>query len=394
MVLPVAYKVGTSSSFGNVVARSNFTPQQQAVMDQGGNYAGYAVVDGHFTYVGAGATGQDAYNRVYGTTAPATSTSAPSTSAPAGLPGKAWMDGPAGLAGAVSPTAAAAQVDPAAAAKIAKDAANKDALARIRDVLGQYGLDSLSDFVWQSIVSGMSETQILQSIRETPQFKQRFPAIDDRRSKGLPALSPAEYIAYEQTATQMMRAAGIPTGFYDSPEDFRKFLANDVSVKELSDRVDLARQAAYQAPTEVRQALRSQFGLGDGDLAAYFLDSDRAAPLLQRTYNAATIAGASTRTGYNTSADQDYMLADLGITADQAQSGFNQLAQQRELFDPLAGHNEGAITVDEQLGAAFGGSAAATRRIEDRRRSRVAEFGGGGGFAGTAQGLTGVGQAQ
>lgn len=388
MALAVAYHVGTSKVYGNVVARSSFTPDQQRIMDQGGNYAGYAVVDGHFTYVGAGASGQDAYNRIYG---------APAATA---QPAKgSWMDGPAGYTGGTSTptvpgTPAAAATSPTDdAAKVAKDAANQDALARIKDVLGQYGLDSLSGFVWQSIVSGMSETQVLQAIRETPQFQQRFPAIAERQKKGLPALSPGEYVAYEQAATQMMRAAGLPSGFYDNPDDFTKFLTADVSVKELSDRVDLARQAAYQAPAEVRTALRTQFGLGDGDLAAYFLDSNRAVPLLQRTYNAAQIAGVSARTGYGTTAEQDYRLADLGVGADQAQAGFSALAQQQELFNPLAGHNEGVITTDQQLAAAFAQNPEAQRAIERRRQERVAEFGGGGGYAGTQSGLSGIGSA-
>jgi hypothetical protein len=145
----------------------------------------------------------------------------------------------------------------------------------------------------------------------------------------------------------------------------------------------------------VRSALRNQFGLGDGDLAAYFLDPNRAQPLLQRTYNAAQIAGAGTRTGYNVNADQDYRLVDQGVTAAQAQSGFSTLQQSQELFNPLTGHsNEGAITTDQQLGAAFGGNAADQQQIDRRRQQRQAEFQDGGAFAANQQGMSGLGVAQ
>lgn len=303
-----------------------------------------------------------------------------------------WMS-PSTGAGLVTPVPVADGSAPATTAD-PKTAAQRDALALIKQTLAQYGLpDSLADWAWSEIVAGKGNAEIMLDLQQRPEFKTRFPAIDGRRAKGLPALSPGEYVAYENTATQMFRAAGLPQGFYDSPDDFTKFLSADVSVKELSDRVDLAKQAAYQAPEEVRTALRTQFGLGSGDMAAWFLDPDRAAPLLQRTYSAATIAGASTRTGYQTSAEQDFRLTDLGVTADQAQAGFNALGRQRGLFDPLLGHHETQITVDEQLGAAFGGNVEDDRRIEKRRQDRVAEFGGGGSYAGTNTGMTGIGRA-
>lgn len=292
-----------------------------------------------------------------------------------------------------SPRPAWETLSPATGAGPAGTAAQRDALSLIRDTLSQYGLpDSLAAWAWSEIQAGKGNAEILLDLRQRPEFKARFPAIDAREKAGLPPLSPAEYVSYEQTAAQMFRAAGLPEGFYDSPDDFTKFLTNDVSVKELSDRVDLARQAAFQAPQEVRDALR-RIGVGDGDMTAYFLDETRAVPLLQRNLAAAGIAGAARRTGVGTSLEQDFRLADLGVSAEQAQAGFSALGQQRELFTPLAGHAEDAITLDEQLGAAFEGNSDAARKIERRRRSRVAEFQGGGSYAAGARGVSAFGSA-
>lgn len=305
--------------------------------------------------------------------------------------GDAGGGGPGGPGG---PGGMGAANAPGSAAALAKDSSNRDALAQINKVLGDYGLEGLADFAWREIVNGRSGNEILQDIRETPQFNERFPAIKARTKAGLPALSPGEYVSYEKNATEYMRAAGLPKGFYDDKTDFTKFLTNDVSLNELGQRIDMAKQAAYQAPTELRQALRGKFGLGDGDLAAFFLDPDKAQPLLQRTYNAAAIAGAGTRTGYDTSADQDYRLADLGVSADQAQAGFGQLGHDKELFSALTGHsNEGAISTDTQLAAQFGGNSNATDQVESRRRQRQAEFRDGGQFAETQGGITGLGSA-
>lgn len=272
-------------------------------------------------------------------------------------------------------------------------AEQRDAYTVIRQALEYYGLPaSLADWAWGEITAGKGNAEVMQDLQQRQEFKDRFPAIEARIKLGLPPLSPGEYVAYEQSAIQMMRAAGLPEGFYDSPDDFTKFLAADVSVKELGDRVGLARDAMYQAPPEVRDALR-QFGMSDGDLTAYFLDDVRALPLLEKTYAAAQIAGASTRTGFQTTQAQDFRLAELGVSADQAQTGLSQLGQQRGLMAAAVGRPEQAITVDEQIDAVFGGNAAKAQQIERRRRSRQAEFQGGGGFAATTRGVAGLGPA-
>lgn len=268
----------------------------------------------------------------------------------------------------------------------------RDAKARILSVLAEYGLESLSDFVWQQILQGKSDAEVLQDIRNTPEFKKRFPAIETRTRKGLAPISPGEYVAYERQARQIMRAAGIPEGFYDGLDDFTGFLDRDVSISELNDRIQLGRQAAFEAPADVRAALQRDYGVSEGGLTAFFLDPDRATPILEKQYRAAQIGGASTRTGFGeTTREQNERLAGLGITAGQAQEGFGMLSDSKELFTAME-RGEDNVGRDEQLGAAFEGNAAARRRIEQNRRKRLAKFEGGGGFASSQGGLSGLAQ--
>lgn len=386
--------MAVATPIAGAVPITQFTPAQQATLRSGAAVGNFQVINGHVmdtaTAAGKALLAQRTANAPTAPAAP--DPSAPVTpGAPGGGVGRIPFTGPHGapnILGNLPPA------DPAAdAAKIAKDAANRDALAQIKQVLQQYGLESLSDFAWQEIVAGRSGNEVLQDIRQTPQFQQRFPAIAARQKVGLPPLSPGDYVAYENTATQYMRNAGLPTGFYDSPEDFTKFLSGDVSLKELGERITLARDAA-NGPSEARDALVNKFGLSIGDLTAFFLDPDRAEPLLQRNYNAAQIAGAGTRTGYGDTAAQDLRLADLGVTAAQAQQGFSHLGQESELFHGLPGQNEQDISTDQQLGAEFMGDAAAQKTIEQRARSRVATFGGGGGFNTSREGVGGLGQAR
>lgn len=302
------------------------------------------------------------------------------------------MGGPVGSTGpgVVSPDSIP---DPIKAAQdAARDAANADAFVQVQEALRQYGLESMTNWVWEQIVGGKSAAEVQRDLRKTPEFAQRFPAIKEREAKGLSPLSPGEYVSYEKQARQLMRAAGMPEGLYDSNEDFTKYLASDVSPAELNDRIDGARRAAYEFLGEERTVLERDYGLGPGDLVAFWLDPDRALPVLQKREAAAKIGGAGIRTGFGSTRAENEDLVALGVTADRAQEGFSVLAQGSELFAPID-LGEDAITREEQVGAVFKGNAAAERRIKQRTRRRQAVFEGGGSFAETQEGVAGLGSA-
>lgn len=269
----------------------------------------------------------------------------------------------------------------------------QNALAYIQTVLDQYGLGGLSQWAWQEIVSGKSESQVLLDMQQTPEFKAAFPEIQQRLDAGLPAISPADVINYRTQARQIMQAAGLPADFYDQPSDFSPFIVGDMSLQELSDRVNLAKTAAYEVPQTVRDHLANYYGLDEGHLAAAFLDPTRAEPVLARQFAAAQAGGAAATTGFgDITRSQAENLADLGVTASQAQSGFSQLAHMRQLMNPLPGENTTGISPDQQMQAEFGGNAAQQDRILAEQRRRLAPFAGGGSFA-QGQSGTSVGSA-
>lgn len=267
-----------------------------------------------------------------------------------------------------------------------------DAYAELKDLLARYGLPSLTDWAWQQLVAGKSQEEIALNLYDQPAFKERFPAIELRRAAGLNAMSPAEYVAYETQARQLMRAVGFPPSFYDQPDDFTKFIAGDVSLNELNQRATLYQQAAFATPVEVRQQLNSLYGVTEGDIAAYFADPTRALPLLQQKFSAAQASGAAVRTGYGgLTINEAERLAGLGVNGDQAQQGFAQLANAKELFNTLPGENADAIGRDAQQAAVFGGDAAAKRKIEKRAAERVGQASGAQSFSLGQKGAAGLG---
>jgi len=263
----------------------------------------------------------------------------------------------------------------------------------IRDLLDTYGLSELSDFVGNFIVQQdvIDENVLIGQIRERPEYRQRFAANEARRAAGLNVLSEGQYIALENTYRQYLRASGLPSGFYDSNDDFQNLIANDVSPGELAERVNQGYEAIRFADPEVVSQMQELYGVGEGELAAYFLDPERATPvLLQRAQAAQTAAGAA-QAGMQLTTEEAEQLAQEGITQQQARAGAALIEQTEELFQPTTGEREPAFTREEQLGAVFGTDPRAAQRLRQRTRRRQAEFEAGGGFATGAGGeVTGL----
>lgn len=249
-----------------------------------------------------------------------------------------------------------------------------NASAYLQAVLDQYGLGSLTDWAFGALKRGLSAEQILQEMRATTEFKARFPAIAQREQAGLPALSPGEYVSYEKAATQMMRDAGLPSGFWDQPSDFTDLLAKDVSQAELQDRINQGfNRMQFQVPEEVRTVFHDWFGpQGEGALAAFFLDPDRAKPVLMEMANKAFVGGYGKRFGFDVGQDTATQIVQSGRT-DQAPQAFEQLDQARSYFDETISEKTD-LTQEQGVRSAFGLDGDATRAVQQRQQERQAQF--------------------
>jgi hypothetical protein len=161
-----------------------------------------------------------------------------------------------------------------------------------------------------------TEAQVLNSIYDSEAYKTRFAANETiaqrmKDGKGRPGdrlLKPFEYIEAEKGYETILREAGLPTGFYDTQDDFRRLIENSVSVGELTDRVNIARNALQNADAQTKNALKDYYGWTEGELAAYMLDSEKAFDIVnskfkytteeaKQMYASAEIGGAALRAG-------------------------------------------------------------------------------------------------
>jgi hypothetical protein len=279
----------------------------------------------------------------------------------------------------------------------------EDARVTMANVLATYGLGDLSDFVYTEIIAKETVNinnpdAIIFAIREQPAYQKRFAGNAARLKKGLSELDPASYIGLENQFRQTLQSNGLPANFYDQTEDFQSLIEGDVSPSELNERVQQGYRAVADADPAVKEQMKNLYGIGESELAAYFLDPQRTAPLLTRQAQAASIAARGLEQGgIQLSGAYAEDLARRGITEQQARAGFAEVGGLGELRQTFAG--ETALSGEQLAGAAFGLDVAAQQELERKRRLRTGEFAGGGSFARTTGETSGsistaVGRAQ
>lgn len=266
----------------------------------------------------------------------------------------------------------------------------------LKAILDYYGLGDLFDRLDKVIQAdpplAAQPTLLLNSVRDTPQFKQRFKGNEARRQRGLPELSPADYVAIEDGYRQTLRANSMPQGFYDTEDDFAKFIGSDVRPDELNNRIRLGYNAVMEAEPGTKAELQRLYGLQDSDLAAFFLDPNRfqQSDAIRKAESAKIASEARRQAGITLEQQQAEALAREGISRQEAAQGFAAISEQEQLFQAQM-QGEQAIGQAEQIAGTFGTNAAARQAIAERRRRRTAQFETGGGFAGaTTKGVSGL----
>lgn len=210
-------------------------------------------------------------------------------------------------------------------------------------------------------------------LRESEAFKRRFAANEARLAAKKPAYSVSQYLQLESAYRQALNASGMPKDFYDTPEDFQNFIANDISPDEIQYRIQQGYEAVKNADPQVVNELKTLYGLDDATLAAYFIDPNRTKEQVVRSARAAEVAAqARQQAGISLTAPQAELLSTQGVTESTAQAGFAKIKQSEQLLSPLAG--EDALTQEELIAGTFGTSGAATQRVATARRRRQAAF--------------------
>lgn len=227
----------------------------------------------------------------------------------------------------------------------ARDRQRQDAYAMLLGFLTDYGLEELAGWVWNEIVSDTPEAQIYLELRKQEPYKRRFAGMEARRKKGLRAISEAEYMQLEDDYRSIFRNAGLPSGLFDSKDDFVGYIGEDVSPGELQTRVDFATKRVQRTKQEVRTALRDYYGIGESEILAFVLDPTKGLDHIDKRIRAAEVSGAATLAGLGVSQTRAEYLSEVGVDFEQAQAGFNEIAGE---FTSARSQSYGLEGLDQQ----------------------------------------------
>lgn len=252
--------------------------------------------------------------------------------------------------------------------------AQRDAFAALNAIFTQYGIGSLAPAIANFLKQGYSADTISLLLEDTPEYKQRFAANETRIKKGMSALTPAQYLATEASYREIMRAAGVPVGFYDQNTDFQKFLENDVSPQELQQRVTDATNFINSADPQQLAYMKQHYTTGD--LVAYALDPTRAEPLIGKAFNASQIGGTAAQHGFTIDSGLAEQMVNAGVSNSQASSGFGLIQTTLPNDQKLAAISGTDISAYDEMKEAFfndGNVTLKRQRLSDQEKAR---FGG------------------
>lgn len=255
--------------------------------------------------------------------------------------------------------------------------------------LAQYGLEGVYDALWTKYTRGEIDTTnsdaFIYSLKDEPVYKQRFAANEIRKAKGLPELLPSTYIAMEQEYKNVMSYNGLSQSYYGDQAKLEKLIGGDVSTNELNNRLRDAYRVVKDAPADVTEKLRTMYGLTDGDILSYFLDPEQArkdmtaADYKIQAQAALTAAKAQRQAGLQVGTPFAEKVARAGLTDIQQTNAFESVAGMRELG--RAAQTEAGLSQEQLAGQALGLDAEAKRKLDELKRQKVANLGGGGSFS-------------
>lgn len=272
---------------------------------------------------------------------------------------------------------------------------DKDAFALLKDLFASYGLDELYPVIEGYMKSGMGPSEAKVKLKTEKAYIERFKGNEIRRSKGLNVLSEADYLEIENSYSETLKAYGLQNYFGSSAttQDRKNrnlrmadVIGNDVSAVEFKDRVSTAVDRVANADTFTKNAFRQFYNIGETELVSYFLDPQKALVNLKEKAAAAEIGGAALGQQLTTSMTSAEDLARFGISREQAQVGYANIAE----ILPTAGK---LSQIYAQEGITYGQAEAEAETFkglasEQRKRQRLIarETGAFGGASGITKG--------
>lgn len=260
-----------------------------------------------------------------------------------------------------------------------------------------------SGWLFEQMQNGVeSEASLAMAIEATPEFKQRYGIIDEMRRRAVagenvvvPTVQQVQ--EYEASYRQVMSSYGVPSWFYDSYEDAHKAIKNNLTIEQITQRIETSYNIVQNMPQEVKDVFAEFYGdMGtDQGLIAAVLDPEKTTNELARATRASYFGGLARRQQEFVSKRQSEMYAELNRSQVQAEQDVANMAQLRPITETQIGESSIDSSGDLAFRAGALGDVEAQRLAEDRLTTRrLGQQSTFGGASGVQSGLTGSGRAQ
>lgn len=264
----------------------------------------------------------------------------------------------------------------------------RDAFALIEQTMRSYGfmdaeLNEILTYIKGALINPrIGPNQVLIDLRGLNAYKSRFKGNEDRRAKGLNALSESEYLTQEKDYSETFSQKGLQR--FINRAQFATLIGNDISNYELGKRTDYAVQRVEYGNPLVKQQLRDFYKITDTDMVAYYLNPKEVLPELEAKTTAAEIGATAVSFGLATDRARAESLRAAGVDLTKAKTGYEQIAeylprtQELGKFYSQTGIDYTQTTAEEEE---FKGTASAKRAREQLRQIEVGSFSGRSGLA-------------
>jgi hypothetical protein len=273
------------------------------------------------------------------------------------------------------------------------DKDTRDAFALLKDTFDAYGLNTLATEIEKFMKSGLTTSEAKIELRKTKAYEDRFYGNKLRSASNLNVLSEAEYLDLENSYSETLKSYGLQDYFGTAVTPEQKVtrqkaiaavIGNDISAVEFKDRVKTSVDRVANADAQTKAAFKSFYNITDTELVKYFLDPAKSLVSLKEKAAAAEIGGAASLQGLSTTAANAEELAKLGITKEQAQAGYQKVAEVLPTAQKLSAiYDEDKITYGQTEAEAetFKGLASAKRKREQLVSKEIGTFSGQSGLA-------------
>lgn len=267
----------------------------------------------------------------------------------------------------------------------------RDAFALIEATMRSYGftedeLKELNTYIQAGLLNPkLGPEQMVLQLRQLPVYKARFAGNEERRARGLNALSEANYLLQENAYAETLRQYGLQR--FVTRGQFATFIGNDISNTEVGRRVKTAVERLQMGDPAILRQLRSYYAITDSDIVSYFLNPKEVLPELEAKTTQAEIGATAAQYGLNADLARAKELQQYGVNLDEARMGYSKIAERLPRATTLADiYKQAGIdytqTTAEQ--EEFKGLASAKRARERLKELEIGSFTGQSGLGKTS----------